>query len=142
MKEYVLNCKSTVKASNELTRKAVDILSERIDDSDVLYELKLLLSEACSNVVLHSYPQEEAGKLEVRIRFFPGRHIEIVVINWGDVFEWPSLDSLDPVPEEESGRGIYIISKLADDFTYTRQGNQNILILRKNIEESLWKNCN
>jgi anti-sigma regulatory factor (Ser/Thr protein kinase) len=84
---------------------ATGISAERIAD------LKQIATEACMNAVVHAYPGEQAGRIEVRARV-DGREIALAVRDWGVGFR--------PRPaggDDHSLRlGLPLIASLADSF--------------------------
>ena len=140
MIEESFRCLSSPRTSRHLVRKAIDELREHLWDEELLYELELVLLEACSNVVLHAYP-DGAGMIEVSVRITPRSAIEFEIVNWGRPFTGPCAPVKNVSPEAESGRGLYIIFQIMDDCRYEQDGGKNILVLHKDIEERLWKSC-
>ncbi len=86
---------------------------------EVLADLKLAITEACSNSVRHAYGGGE-GMVEIVYRLEPGR-ITIEVADDGPGFEHASGGGL---PEEhdlsEGGLGIAIIRTIADELEIGR----------------------
>jgi serine/threonine-protein kinase RsbW len=91
-------------------RRAVgDFARRRGVAADVLPKVALAVSEACTNVVLHAYRDEqEAGHLEVRAEIVD-EHLRVIVADAG-VGLMPHLDS------PGLGLGLPIISQTADVF--------------------------
>jgi len=86
---------------------------------DVLADLKLALTEACTNSVRHAY-RDAVGAVSVRIEFDDER-IAIEVADDGQGFT-PS----EPVGEGEShedGMGLALIRALSDDLVVSRGAN-------------------
>ena len=96
-----------------LGRLALTGLSRLRDLPDeILGDLKLALTEACTNSVQHAYADGE-GIVEIVYELHDDR-VVVEVSDTGDGFEPPV-----PVPPEElveSGLGIAIIQALADEF--------------------------
>jgi serine/threonine-protein kinase RsbW len=83
---------------------------------EVLGDLKLALTEACTNSVRHAYAGGE-GTVEITYELHEDRLV-VVVIDEGEGFEPPSAPSAKLEDEElsEGGLGIAIIEALADEF--------------------------
>ena len=131
---------ATPEQAREIARKAVAYLGRYIESSDLLYEFELALTEACANVVVHAYSEDLIGSLELRMRLEPFVAVEFEIANWGEPF-WGLLEA-EPCPgspEDESGRGLYIMANLVDSFLFTRKGEKNILWMSKRVKDSLWK---
>lgn len=131
---------ATPEQAREIARKAMAFLARYLTSSDLLYELELALTEACANVVVHAYAEDLIGSLELRMRLEPFSRVEFEIANWGEPY-WGLMDSVPDAchPDDESGRGLYIMANLVDSFSFTREGEKNILWMVKNIEDTLWK---
>jgi len=123
----------------QLTRSVADFLQEWIEDKDLIHDLRLVLSEACVNVALHGYGQQADGKLEVHIYIDPLKKIHLEVRDNAPPFYGPQQSVYSPGPKDESGRGLFIISRLVDAFAYNYANGQNTLSMERAIEENVWK---
>jgi serine/threonine-protein kinase RsbW len=93
-------------------------------------DCELIMVEACNNAVKHSSGwQGHSEPVVVEARIEP-REIELRVIDHGPGFNWPE-DATLPEPEQESGRGVFLIKALTDYAAYFREADYNILVLRK-----------
>ena len=83
---------------------------------EVLGDLKLALTEACTNSVRHAYGNSE-GTVEILYELYPDKLV-VEVADEGEGFERPSESSrvLDADELAEGGLGIAIIEALADEF--------------------------
>jgi len=86
---------------------AIELSPEVIDD------LRLAVTEACTNVVRHAYP-DRTGALDVVVRP-TGERLEVVVADSGRGMG-PSPDGRGP------GLGLPLIAALADSFDIERSG--------------------
>jgi serine/threonine-protein kinase RsbW len=87
---------------------------------ETLGDLKLALTEACSNAVRHAYP-EGGGVVEILYDLRPDRLV-IEVADDGEGFEpLEGLDNSDDL--SEGGLGIAIIRSIADEFEIESPGN-------------------
>lgn len=84
-------------------------------DPETLADLKLAVTEACSNAILHAY-EEGAGEVSVRFTLHP-QAIEVEVEDRG-VGTSPPAEPAPPDPSEyaEAGMGLAIIRALSDEF--------------------------
>jgi serine/threonine-protein kinase RsbW len=88
---------------------------------ETLADLKLALTEACSNVVRHAYRGGSPGQVEILYRL-QGDRLVIEVMDEGEGFELgqPALDGRE---FNESGLGLAIIRSLTDDVeVHDREG--------------------
>jgi serine/threonine-protein kinase RsbW len=78
---------------------------------DALSDLKLALTEACSNSIRHAYEREGGG---VEIQYELGEDfLAVEVLDEGPGFE-PSLPTGDPEALDEGGLGLAIIRAVSD----------------------------
>ena len=80
---------------------------------DVLGDLKLALTEACTNSVRHAYEGGQ-GVVEILYELHPDKLV-VEVADEGEGFELPGDGSADAGDLSEGGLGIAIIQALADD---------------------------
>ncbi|MFW6105973.1 MAG: ATP-binding protein [Desulfovermiculus sp.] len=134
----VFHSRATPEKINSLTRSVAEFLQDWIQDSDLIYDFRLVLSEACTNVMLHAYGPEARGELEVHIQIDPRKKICMEVRDHGPPFDGPE-ETVCSDPQDEFGRGLFIISRLVDSFGYQHNQGQNTLSMERRIEESAWK---
>jgi len=92
-------------------------------------DCELAVVEGCNNAIKHTCP--EAQRLPVTVEVIVERsEIELRIIDHGPGFAWPRTIEL-PAPENESGRGLYLIRRLMDSARYVRGNEENVLVLRK-----------
>jgi serine/threonine-protein kinase RsbW len=94
-------------------------------------DCELVMVEACNNAIKHTQAHTNWEPVGVEVRVEAGQ-IEMRIIDHGPGFEWPQTVE-PPAPENESGRGVFIIRTLTDDAAYLRQADKNVLVLRKKI---------
>jgi serine/threonine-protein kinase RsbW len=100
---------------------------------ETLADLKLAITEACSNSVRHAYP-ENGGHVEISYTL-TGDALEIVVCDEGEGFEprgpHQAADELS-----EGGLGIAIIRSIADELEIgPREGGGSRLRFVKNLSD-------
>lgn len=135
---YVVSTTADAVAVRKAVKAAMAVLAESITDEAVLYDLDLALTEACSNVAMHAYPSGLSGELEITVRLEHGAWVMLEVADRGRGF-LPQADIMrEPEPTAESGRGMYIISKLMDGIDIIRREGKNIVMFRKNIGKDAW----
>jgi serine/threonine-protein kinase RsbW len=117
-----------------LGRLALSGLSRLRPLSDeVLGDLKLALTEACTNSVQHAYRGGD-GSVEILYELHADRLV-IEVSDSGEGFEGQGADSLDLSELTEGGLGIAIIRSLADDLQIdAREGGGSRLRFVKVLE--------
>ena len=82
---------------------------------EILADLKLALTEACSNSVRHAYEPADGGVVDVRFTLSPGT-VAIEVIDDGRGLEAHSgPDAVEEGQLDESGLGLAIIEAVTDE---------------------------
>ncbi len=90
---------------------------------------ELALVEACNNAILHAGGPAR-GLPIVLEAFCRPRQIELRIIDHTQGFEWPTHVDL-PQPDQECGRGLFLIQAVMDSATYRREAGENVLVLHK-----------
>lgn len=107
-------------------------------DGELAAELRLIVEEACTNVVMHGFPDRPAGELRLELLMADGV-AEVRVEDDGRPFDPgdappPDLGS-DWRSRRTGGLGWHLIRGLSDDIRYQRVGERNLLVLRKRLAE-------
>ncbi|MHC0039677.1 anti-sigma B factor RsbW [Pseudoneobacillus sp. C159] len=98
-------------------------LANRIGFSyDELEDLKIAVSEACTNAVLHAYQNQEQGNVKVGFGLYKDR-IEIMIADNGQSFDFnQAKEGIGPYKNgtsieylREGGLGLYLIESLMDE---------------------------
>jgi len=107
---------------------------EELEDEEQLrYDLELIVSEACTNVVRHAYPSQNIpGTLQLRI-FYDQKKIQIEIVDFGPGFDPEEIEDPNFEEPKEGGMGLFIIKQLSDKIEYQTLENSNILRLEKKI---------
>ncbi|HUP23648.1 MAG TPA: ATP-binding protein [Thermoanaerobaculia bacterium] len=107
-------------------------------DASAAFALNVALDELVNNVVSYGLRGGEGHFLEVRMRVAGGR-LEVEVEDDGvafDPFERAAPDTDLPLEERSiGGLGIEIVRQLMDEARYERQGNRNLVTLRRSLGE-------
>ncbi len=99
-------------------------------------QLELALAEAFTNAVRHAHqllPNQPAIVLEF---CSTPDYLELKVWDHGPEFDLEGcLQNLPEIiaPDQDGGRGLKLLQNIADQLQYQRLGQQNCLILRKNL---------
>jgi serine/threonine-protein kinase RsbW len=115
----------TVPVARHIVRNAMDQVGV---EEGCVYDVELALSEACTNVLLHSGPGDQyVVRLDLEDRLGVIRVIDV-----GHGFDSVRLQAEDPVLDAERGRGLGLMQALVDrvDFT-TRPEAGTIVTLEK-----------
>ncbi len=105
----------------------------------VLHDLNLALEEILTNVISYGYADDREHEIRVRLSAQSGE-VRIEVEDDGQPFnplEAPEPDTAKSVEEGTiSGLGIHLVRKVMDGLEYERQGNRNLLIMKKKTEKA------
>lgn len=91
---------------------------------DCVEDIRLALSEACTNVVAHAAADDE---YEVRIQIDELR-CAISVKNTGGGFDATTLANEMPDPMSPSGRGVAIMRAVMDDVAFTSERSTGTIV--------------
>ncbi len=99
-------------------------------DYEVIQDLKVAISEACNNVIIHSDSESH-----YEIDFIVKREKLVVEINdFGNGFDFGNYNEPDLENPKESGLGLFIIDSLMDEFEIeTKNGNGTKIRMIKNV---------
>lgn len=106
--------------------------------NETVFDLKLAVDEACTNVITHGYKGMDPGSIILSFRIEPDR-ILVQITDFGHVFE--PADA--PKPDVEAaledrplgGLGLYLIYQLMDNIDYQSSEDGNILTFTKFIQQ-------
>jgi len=114
----------------------IDFVDERLGDcpEPVRSEIALVVNEIFSNIVRYAYNPENG---EATVRITVGDDITIEFEDSGVAYDPLSNDdpdiSLSAEEREIGGLGIFMVKKLMDSVEFRREGNKNILTIKKRL---------
>jgi serine/threonine-protein kinase RsbW len=111
----------------------VGLAQTRNIDPETLADMKLAVTEACSNSIKHAYG---AGGGEVSLRFtLEDDHIAIQVEDQGRGFEPPEAFRTYSPDAPEAGMGLAIIEALTDELRFSagEDGRGSLVAFRKRV---------
>ncbi len=105
----------------------IDELSAKYSFSDELYANVLTcLSEAVVNAIIHGNIENLDKKVYINLEVIEDKRLIFTISDEGDGFDFNNLP--DPTAPENienlSGRGVFIIKKLADQCVFNSKGNE------------------
>ncbi len=134
MIQKTFRCQTSPRAPRKLAKAIRRFLSRYLVDQDMLYELELALTEACSNIVLYAYKHDTEGEIRIQVTLEPGSCLVIEITDWGCPFHSPpESPPVQPDPRSESGRGIYLISQIMDAYRFSHSQQMNTLRMEKKL---------
>lgn len=123
---YTLQLLSKIE-SITLVENFIDNLSEKYNFNEETYATVLTcLSEAVINAIVHGNKLDDVKKVFVNLEVIEGKRLIFTIADEGKGFDYNNLP--DPTSPENlenySGRGVFIIKKLADQCIFNTLGNE------------------
>lgn len=122
-------------------RDLIDVACARRPDveAQTVYDLKLAVDEACTNVITHGYAGMNPGSIILSIEVGPER-VELTLTDFGHPFE----PSEPPAPDVEAGLddrpmggfGLYFIYQTMDEISYETLHDSNRLTFVKRLRRA------
>lgn len=105
--------------------------------NETVFDLKLAVDEACTNIIQHGYKDMDPGSIILSFRIEPDR-ILVQITDFGHIFEPASA----PKPDVEAalddrelgGMGLYLIYQTMDNIDYQSSEDGNTLTFTKYIK--------
>jgi sigma-B regulation protein RsbU (phosphoserine phosphatase) len=126
--------RSTLTEIDRLAEEVARIGREHVLPEELVFDLRLAVEEAVTNVIRHGYGGREDGEIRVGFHVTP-ETITMTVEDDAPPFdphEWPD-PALPPEAGDVHGVGVYLIKRVMDDVDYRRNGSRNVLTLTKRI---------
>ena len=108
------------------------MIKEELEPSRSAWEDQLVLAvtEACTNVIKHTYKGEPNHQVCIKCKTEPDRFI-VVLLDQGESFNFNQIPQPDLSVPHEGGYGVYIMKKLMDEVRYNagqEEGNELVLV--------------
>ncbi len=100
-----------------------------------LRQITLVVEELFSKIVRFAFEGKDQQLLEISLSR-ADREITLEIIDEGDEFnplETPPEQLMDPALIDEGGMGLSLIKAFCDSINYSREGQKNILLIKKTI---------
>jgi len=132
---------TTIRNRREELAQVVDAVDRFADEhrlaKNVVGDLQVALSEILTNIVDYGYTDDAEHEIRIRLRVI-GNVLEATIEDDGIPFNPLQKDAPDvsaPLKERRiGGLGIHFVKNLMDETRYDRVGDQNCLVLRKNLK--------
>ena len=116
----------TASVARHIVRNAMDQVGV---EETCVYDFELALSEACTNVLLHSGPGDQyVVRLDLEDRIGVIRVIDV-----GHGFDSAKLQADDPLPEAERGRGLGLMQALVDRVDFTSRSEAGTIVTLEKV---------
>lgn len=131
-----------IKMTNEL--EEVSRLAEFIEEiceelslpAETTMKLNLALEEAVCNVIMYAYPIEENHEIRLKAKFSVNQLV-FLLTDKGASFDPTTVAEANLGSSIEDrqigGLGIFLIRSIMNEVTYQRLGDENQLIMKKNL---------
>jgi serine/threonine-protein kinase RsbW len=116
----------TVPVARHIVRNAMQQVQV---EKSCIYDMELALSEACTNVLLHSGPGDQ---YLVRVDLEDGLGV-IRVIDVGHGFDSGRLQAEGARPEAERGRGLGLMQALVDRVDFTSRPEAGTIVTLEKV---------
>jgi serine/threonine-protein kinase RsbW len=111
----------SVPVARHVVRSAIEGIGVTAECAD---DIELALSEACSNVLLHSGP---GANYDVRVDLNDESCV-LRIIDRGSGFDPGALPDDRPAPDAESGRGLPLMSSLVDRVQFVSRPEMGTIV--------------
>jgi serine/threonine-protein kinase RsbW len=106
-------------------------------DEQTLYDLKLAVDEACTNIIIHGYSGMNPGSIILSVETDP-KNVILTITDFGHPFE-PSEAAIPDVQAGLDGRpmggfGLFLIYQCMDLVEYETNEDGNCLRLTKHLQ--------
>jgi serine/threonine-protein kinase RsbW len=116
----------TVPVARHIVRNAMEQVGV---ESTCIYDVELALSEACTNVLLHSGPGDQfVVRLDLDERLGVIRVIDV-----GHGFDSAKLQAENAAPEAERGRGLGLMQALVDRVDFTSRPEAGTIVTLEKV---------
>ena len=115
----------------------IDLVAEEVGlDMSLTMSLNLAMEEAVVNVMDYAYPDGQKGNVAIEVTA-DQEWMTFVITDTGIAFDPTTKEDADTTLSAEErpigGLGIFLVRQLMDDINYKREGNKNVLTLRKKL---------
>lgn len=123
---YTLQLPSRIDSITTL-ENFIDTLSEKYHFNDEMYANVLTcLSEATVNAIIHGNKEDPNKKVFINLEVVEDKRLIFTISDEGEGFDFNNLP--DPTAPENienlTGRGVFIIKRLADQCIFNSRGNE------------------
>ena len=97
--------------------------------------IMLAVGEAVGNVIQHAYEGEPGESCRLCCRIGDG-YLEVEIRDDGRPFDPEEVPDMAPDELRPGGRGLYLIKTIMDEIKYRRDGEENVVRMRKRLTAS------
>ena len=118
--------------------RMVDFLRDHgVSNLTFLNQFELAAAEALSNAVEHGCAEADNKFFHTRL-YLRQDHVELRVADPSDFSGPESAPSLPEDPYVEGGRGLFLMSQMADEVRHENENGRHVLMMRKRFPDGQW----
>ncbi len=125
-------------AIHPVVERIMGIIGEMGCVKDQEFEIRLAVSEALANAVLHGCKSDPTKEVNICVECDPERGMLVIVRDPGSGFDPAQVPS--PVEGEQiyrgGGRGVYLINQLMDEVEYHRGGTEIRMVKKDAVPDA------
>lgn len=131
-RSYKLTLKSEFREAEKVLPFVESISRENRFGKDLEERVKLALSEAATNAIVHGNKEDTGRSVSIRVEV-DSEMLTILVRDEGEGFDPDDIP--DPIRKEQllstGGRGIFLIREYCDEVEFHEDGRQIVLTFRR-----------
>jgi anti-sigma regulatory factor (Ser/Thr protein kinase) len=114
-----------------------EVFAEQLQlPSQIVGTMQIVFEELLSNIIKHSYSDEERHEIVIKVQVFADR-VRVIIIDDGMPFNPLDAETPDTTlsleEREIGGLGIHMVRTMMDSISYERDVNKNVATVVKNI---------
>ena len=123
---HTLQLPSTLESLNLLENFIDQICGHYQINEEVYANVLTCVNEACVNAIVHGNKLNAELRVYINVEMVDGKKLIFTVSDEGEGFDYEHVPdpTLEDNREKISGRGVYIIRKLADQCIFNKKGNE------------------
>lgn len=101
--------------------------------------MTLMLDELATNIIMHGYPEGTDAHIKVSLAIEEG-YMVATLQDWAPAFDPFSIADADTTlaieDREIGGLGVHFVRQMADEYSYVRNGDANVVCLKKRLSDA------
>ncbi len=123
---------STLENIDRICEEVARFLNQGFKElAEHFFAIDLVMREALTNAVRHGNDLDPAKEVKFLLKIDQKKHIQIIVEDQGDGFDWQTAKKFPPGDDDDHGRGLAIMTTYFSSCGYNPKGNR--LILKKKL---------
>ena len=119
--KFTIPCKSEA-VLNTIQKIILEVEKRNPNNPDLSFRMEVAEREMLANAFKHGCCENEKGEIKIELVFYSDR-VKLRVKDSGEGFEYKNIN-LNSLPIfKETGRGLFMINKVADKIEFNEKGN-------------------